>query len=92
MLIRTQDKRMLIPIDNLIIFLDYRKLTDILASSPNCDNENNYYTLGSYETEERTMDILDDIQETLKHCFYEGIVVDTIIPNFNSGIYTMPEK
>ena len=90
MFIKTQDKRMLIPIDNLVIALNYGNLKEIIAYSPSCDIENNYYELGIYESENKALEILDDIEKTLKNCFYNELIASTELVNYNSGIYTMP--
>jgi hypothetical protein len=92
MLIRTQDKRMLIPINNLVIALNYGNLKEVVAYSPNSDNENNYYNLGTYESEDRALEVLDDIEKTLKNSFYGGLIESTELINYNSGIYTMPNS
>ena len=77
--IRTQKKKGLIKVENLIIETsfnnDYKECFYIINNSAN-----NKCSLGCYETEERALEVLDKIHQTLA----------TI--NSNCAVFNMPKK
>ena len=76
MYIRSQNKKMLIPINDLTIALDCRDFTKILAYHPSCSEENNYYTLGIYKSQERCIEVLNSIENEImysNHYSHSGI-------------------
>lgn len=93
MYIRSQDKRILIPLNNLAIVIgqpydNYKKKT-IIGHYTNV-NQTNSIILGHYKTDERCFDVLDDIQQTLQECFVNQIFESTDFINYKNGVYTMP--
>lgn len=106
MYIRTQDRENLIPIDNLVVtlksehkmaYFDDRppmiKCSNIrIVAHPKENYNNNDYILGLYQTKDRAMKILDEIQKILQFCFSCNISSSSEIPNYKDGIYIMPEE
>lgn len=80
--IRSQDKERLIRADNLhILKSDKRKPTYRINSL--------YHSLGAYETKERALEVLNEIQSILDFNDIRGIVVNA--NRINSYVYEMPE-
>jgi hypothetical protein len=91
MYIRSQDDNMLIPTDGLVISISYDKSNQILLSSPHCIDPDCYYSVGKYKTKERCFDILNDIEKALQYEKCDTLQT-TELPNYNTGIFTMPTE
>lgn len=60
MLIRSQGKKILVDMNTVIIHIFDR---DIACYAPSCISDDGFLYLGSYETEEKALKVLDMIQE-----------------------------
>lgn len=90
MYIRSQNRKLLIPIDNLVI--NVSKIDEIIASNTNIKNKDNeYYMLGTYESKNRAIDILNEIQKALEITYFDKIGFASCLPNYKNGIYNMPK-
>ena len=82
--IRSQDKMNLVKINQ--VSLNYQDNKQIIANYiPDFfENSGAYYELlGTYETKERAIEVLDEIQDLLQNAY---------IGNANRIVYKMPEK
>lgn len=83
--IRSQNKKALIKVNELFIVKYYKDymITDYPIDYPN-DNVNGGLNLGVYKTQERALEVLDEIQEYIQH--------DCIDRDFVATIYEMPKE
>ena len=79
--IRTQNKKALIKVNELFIVKHYEDY--MIMDYPN-DNVNSGLNLGVYKTQERALEVLDEIQEYIQH--------DCIDRDFVATIYQMPKE
>ena len=81
---RSQDKMNLVKIRQ--ISLNYSNKKQIIANytPESYENSGGYYELlGKYKTEERSLEVLDEIQDLLQNAY---------IGNVNRIVYQMPEE
>ena len=90
MYIRTQDKRQLVPINNMDVSINYTDTTQILAVNP--FNDDYSIVLGKYKDGKRCTEILDQIQnEVMYNNHYSGSGVNSSdCQNWSYGVYQMP--
>ena len=69
MLIRSQDKMVLIPIDTGYICVNYRTKKDLIFCGLT-GNDENCLTIGKYSSEEKAIKVLDMIQEKYGTHYY----------------------
>lgn len=88
MMIRSQDKFKLVPLNRpLVIFKDSMFYYDEIAESDGV-------LLGTYESEARCIEILDEIQREFQYSnHFSGSGVNSCdCQNWGYGVYQMPEK
>lgn len=74
--IRSQDKRILQEVDNIYLDANYEDKRIITY-------DGHYTELGTYETKERAIEILDKIQDLLQNAY---------VVNSNRIVYQMPKE
>ena len=82
--IRSQDRKMLRINPELEIF-EYGKRKILIIDTKNCIDYNKLKILGTYETTERALKVLDEIQEIIDH------LNDTNL-NISKYVYQMPKE
>lgn len=81
--IRSQNKKRLVPADKEIDYLKIRKEGQIIKCKIYCGE----YQLGEYETEDRYVQILNEIQEALMlPSMEDGMNL------YENNVYEMPEQ
>lgn len=97
MWIRSQDKEFLMKVDNinLGIGVDTKKPNKLFTF---VDGVTTSFTLGTYKSKERALEVLDEIQERISPKFnYKGnneeadLFIKTQILNSMIAVYQMPE-
>lgn len=63
MLIRSQDKKQLLNLDNGHISIDFRNRGRVLFCGLSFSNQEDYTCIGEYSTEEKAINVLDMIQK-----------------------------
>lgn len=92
MLIRSQDKRLLLPMENFTVeSFRYNSKPSILACSI-IDTDSVSVVLGEYATEERTIEVLTEIQNTYLSCSCYGINNGITQHYTKNKVYEMPKE
>ena len=86
MFIRTQDRQKLIS-DSALESIKINDKGDVLGIS----NKSSIYSLGSYKNNNRSMEILNEMQRAIQ-ADYQNILSDSKILNYDSGVYIMPKE
>lgn len=87
--IRSQDKTVLLPVNNFVIRLD--DCNGVLEPKITADTYNNSYILGTYSSIDKAFQILNQIQYIIQ-LYDNNIKSDTSIKNYKNGIYEMPSN
>lgn len=74
MWIRSQNKELLVDVDNFNVIQDDYYYTYAINSGV---EDNAYYELGEYKTKERALEILDEIQGKIEKSLIETTVFET---------------
>ena len=75
MLIRSQDKKILVDMNTVIIHIFDR---DIACYAPSCISDDGFLYFGSYETEEKALKVLDMIQEAYGDSEYTKYIIPEV--------------
>lgn len=92
MLIRTQNRKTLVDITNLVIEISRSKLiskNSIIAYHTNDFSSSDYITLGTYSTEEKALKVLDMIQKTYESTTSQLSINGFLITQCNK-VFEMP--
>lgn len=66
MLIRSQTKTELVPLEKVIVMLNFLDNGKVICFSPESEDPDNCYTLGTYSSTESAVSVLDAIYEAYK--------------------------
>ena len=66
MLIRSQTKMELVPLEKMVVTLNFLNIGEVVCFSPTSDDPDNYLTLGIYDSKERAVSVLNAIWEAYK--------------------------
>lgn len=96
--IRTQDRKNLIKVNKLHLCAETKFTDSIYGSDTKMEYTGNYFIesegnkLGVYYSEERALEVLDEIQEVIKQRLY--IKVNADIKRLDNGciVYEMPKE
>jgi hypothetical protein len=86
MFIRTQDRQKLIS-DSALKSIKIDNKGSVLGIS----NKLSIHSLGSYKNNNRSMEILNEMQRAIQ-ADYQNILSDSKILNYDSGVYIMPKE
>lgn len=91
MWIRSQEGMSLRQYDG--IFINYHNKTEVCGDSKSLevDSDESYFTLGRYETKERALEVLDEIQNKIAEVELNKLMPDRWI-SADDFIYEMPEE
>lgn len=91
---RSQDRLRLVKTTDICI--DYNNQKSLIANCRNLSNgKDDYFPLGEYDTKERALEVLDEIQNLLKPQEYEienGNGYYTKSTNISTYVYEMPKE
>lgn len=95
MWIRSQNKELLVDVDNFNVIQDDYYYTYMINSGV---EDNAYYELGEYKTKERALEILDEIQKEIDGLSTDATIYEAMMSTFDlmkcsfKKVYQMPEK
>lgn len=83
MLIRSQDKTALVKFENIVVDLKLPDLLNVICwSLQDTQRSGGYFILGKYSTKEKTMKVLDMIQEAYADAELIPMTVPNIVKTF----------
>lgn len=89
MLIRSQDKKFLIDMNKIVI---QASGTTVLCYDTSCISDDGYVSLGTYESEEKAIKVLDMIQEAYADFEASKITSTGLATAAYTGSYDTPES